>query len=652
MADINLIGYYNRFDPAKNYDQHLFRAGYVLQSAELNEIQSSAINRIKGIADSVFKDGDIIRDAGIIVDKNTGATTLESGAVYLDGAVRGVPPANFTIPVDQTVRVGIYLRYSVVTEVDDPSLRDPAQGVRNYGEPGAGRLQVVTSWGYDGDGQQGEFYAVHLVENGIVQSKSPPPQLDSVNQAIASYDRDSAGGSYIVSGMTTTLESLQAADVQVFTIAAGKARVNGYPISTTTDKRVIYNATPDLALITAEPSASTTSGAQRINVQRPPISSVTQVTITAEKTVTMTRGTYAGGADLLPDSAILQIMSVSQGGTTYTQGTDYRLNGGAIDWSLPGTEPAPGSSYSVTYRYIKVATISNLDDTGFTVSGAVPNTLILTSYYAKVPRIDRLCLDSDGNVFWVKGTASFYGVVPPPVNNTLLPIATVYQTWNANTMKVVPDGVKVVPMQDIAHLSDRIDYIMAQLAQNRLTSDVMSRDSGISKGIFADPFIDDSLRDAGISQNAAVVNGALMLPISVQVARPSLDVSSPQIVPFSGVVAISQEMTSGTMQINPYLAFTPPPAPVTLNPQIDRWTETRNNVVSSTTQKLTQTYGSGILVTYDHTTTQTTQTVTSTTTNIDTLRQIPIRFSIQGFGPGEQLTQCLFDGVPVTPQSV
>jgi len=73
--------YYDNFNASKNYEKILYRDGYTLQGAELNEAQSAAMHRLQGVADALFKDGDIIRDAGIIVNKETGEVRAQSGAV-------------------------------------------------------------------------------------------------------------------------------------------------------------------------------------------------------------------------------------------------------------------------------------------------------------------------------------------------------------------------------------------------------------------------------------------------------------------------------------------------------------------------------------------------------------------------------------------
>ena len=101
--------YYDNFNASKNYEKILYRDGYTLQGAELNEAQSAAMHRLQGVADALFKDGDIIRDAGIIVNKETGEVRAQSGAVYLRGAVRGVPEEEIKERVYATLKIcGLY----------------------------------------------------------------------------------------------------------------------------------------------------------------------------------------------------------------------------------------------------------------------------------------------------------------------------------------------------------------------------------------------------------------------------------------------------------------------------------------------------------------------------------------------------------------
>lgn len=90
--------YYDRYDENKNYERVLIREGYGTQGSEINEIQSINMARLQGVADALFADGDIIRDAAVSINKETGEVQAQSGAVYIKGAVRGVAPAVFTIP--------------------------------------------------------------------------------------------------------------------------------------------------------------------------------------------------------------------------------------------------------------------------------------------------------------------------------------------------------------------------------------------------------------------------------------------------------------------------------------------------------------------------------------------------------------------------
>ena len=637
-------GYYNRFDPAKNFDMHLFRAGYAVQSTEFNEVQSNFAARIQGVADALFRDGDVIRDARVIINADTGETTCEAGAVYLKGAVRGVAPRSLIVPVVGVIAVGLYLQETVVTELEDPSLRDPAVGSRNYQEPGAARLKIEAVWGFAGDSQAGEFFPVYQVENGILRAKEPPPNLDGVTQALARYDRDSSGGSYVVGGLTVAAAADLQTGEQVYTVSEGRARVNGYGVELTTSRRLIYLAAPDLRQIDSEPHTSTTAGAQRINLDRTPVAAISQVRITKEVTVTLTHGGYTGAQDPLPDTSVISLLEVKQGGTTYVAGTDYKLTAGKVDWSLSGAEPAPGSTYTAKYQFIATVQPASEDDTGFTVEGAVVGSLVLVNYSQKLPRIDRLAIGAEGELVWIKGVAADWNPQAPAVPSNLLPLATISQTWTAGRT-VSNDGVRVVPMSELATIQTKLDRMAELIAQQRLTSDAQLRESGTKKGLFVDPFLSDDMRDAGSPQTAAIVAGELTLPITATVAAVPNDVTARTSLAFNLTATLEQPMRTGSMKVNPYLAFDPIPAAVTLTPAVDRWTELQTTWASPVTERLT--VGSGNRSSVSQSTSDV--LLSSSRRAIETLRAIEVHFSVSGFGPNEALSSLKFDGISVTP---
>lgn len=654
----DLSRYYNRFDRSKNYDELMFHSGRNLQAPELNEIQSMFANRVRSITDVLFKDGDLVRDAGILVDAQTGVTTCQSGAVYVAGAVRGVPTGTLTIPVNAVVTVGLYVVTTVVTEKEDNSLYDPSTGARNVGNPGAYRRKVDCVWGFAGDGQQGEFFPIYTVENGVPLAKEPPPNLDAVTQTLARYDRDSAGGSYVVAGLNVAKQADVNGD-QVYTVAEGRARVNGFGIEMPTSRRLIYPATPDLLRVDNEPHSSASAVSHRVNLNRTPVASVAQVTITRQKIATLVHGGFNGAQDPLPDTSIVQIIAVNQGGaanagntaftggTTYLAGTDYKLTADKVDWSLGGDEVAAGSTYQVIYQCIENVVPDSVDATGLTVIGAVAGTTIFVDYDQKLPRIDRLCLDAEGAFVWLKGVAASYSPLPPVVPGTLLALATVGQTWD-NSRTVINDGVRVVPMSEIAGLHARMDALAGMVAQQTLRTDATNRDTALKKGMFVDPFLNDSLRDQGVAQSAAVVNGVLTLPISGAALALGTDVTDGTSLAFTLEPVLSQTMRTGTMKVNPYMAYEPLPAAVKLTPAVDQWTEVVTNWASPITTRFVQ--GSGNTSSVSSTTF--TQTLSDTTSEIQNLRQIEVKFELSGFGPNEALQTVKFDGITVVPTPV
>ena len=401
--------YYNLFDPAQHYTQLLFRAGDGLQSRELNEIQSTLIHRLQGVADALLKDGDIVSGANLQIDADTGLVTLEAGRVYLRGAVRDVPAATFTVPVNGRIAVGVRFSSRTITELEDPNLREPAVGVRNYQEPGAGRLQETLTWGWEGagtsDGQPGDFHAVYALDNGLLENRRQPPVLDGVIAGLARYDYD-ANGHYVVDGLGVRfLDTDTETQAHIFSVAEGRANIDGFKVERTQSQRLRLPIDPDLQRVSSEPQVFNDSGdgSMVVTINRPPLAQVLDIKVTQQKTETVVHGAFTGSRDVLTEPTVVAVLEVKQGTTTYAQGTDYKVVGDEIDWSPGGAEPAPGSSYQVTYQYIASLTPTGLTDTGFQVAGVVQGSTMYLDYQWKLPRVDVLALTADGQVERIKG---------------------------------------------------------------------------------------------------------------------------------------------------------------------------------------------------------------------------------------------------------
>lgn len=647
---MTLQGYYNRFDSTDRYDELLFRSSRGLQSAELNEIQAVFSNRLQQIANVLFKDGAVVRNGSATIDAQTGEVQMEAGAIYVLGAVREVAEATFTIPTTGSLQIGVRVVTSQVTELEDPSLRDPAVGTRNYQEAGAGRTQRAVSWGWSGDGGTGDFFSVYAVLNGVVVTQDAPPQLDGVKQLLARYDRD-ANGSYIVRGMNLiALGKDNTGSNYVYSVQDGVANVQGFKIDKPTATPLSYPIDPDLQTVSNEPRTSTSAGTQTITTSRTPLSQVLDVVITAERTVTITHGSFTGSIDPLPDSSVLSIQSVTQGGTTYSPGADYALNADQVDWSPGGAEPAPGSTYTVTYRYLTSVTPSSINsDAGtFQISGAVAGTLVLTDYRWKLPRFEVIALDEEGYFQRIKGVSSAFDPVEPLVPSNQLQIASIYLDWKSTSTPVVDNnGTRVMPMTEQRQIKDSVVELFKLIADERLQRDISSKEPTAKYGVFTDPLFDDDLRDAGVAQDAVIVNQELQLGINATTAFAAQNNSIAQLLPYSAEFLVSQELRTGSMKINPYQSFDPVPARVLLDPSIDLWT-----VFDDQTTAVTQRFNRGRGWLRRTVTRTVTELLSQESSAIEFLRQRTVNFTVEGFNGSEALQALIFDGIDITPVGV
>jgi hypothetical protein len=644
--------YYNLFDPAKHYTQLLFRAGDGLQSRELNEIQSTLIHRLQGVADALLKDGDIVSGANLQIDADTGLVTLEAGRVYLRGAVREVPATSFTVPTTGRIAVGVRFTTRTVTELEDPNLREPAVGVRNYQEPGAGRLQETLAWGWEGagtsDGQPGDFHAVYALDNGLLENRRQPPVLDGVIASLARYDYD-ANGHYVTEGLGVRFLSVDTdAQEHIFSVAEGRANIDGFKVERSQSQRLRLPIDPDLQRVSSEPQVFNDSGdgSMVVTINRPPLAQVLDIKVTQQKTETVVHGAFTGSRDVLTEPTVVSVLTIKQGTTTYTQGTDYKVVGDEIDWSPGGAEPAPGSSYQVTYQYIASVTPTNLTDTGFKVAGVVQGSTMYIDYQWKLPRVDVLALTADGQVERNKGISQVRNPVAPTVPASRLALAEIAYDWRSGSEPVVRNvAIRTIKVSELTAMQRQIADLYDLMALERLRVDANIREPAAKKGLFVDNFLDDDLRDQGVAQTGAVVAGVLTLPITASAQHAKDNGNTLLTLDYTLTPVIEQLARTGSMKINPYQAFEPVPARVTLNPAVDQFTVTNTTWASDVTERLIT--GSGVLEQVVETR-RSEQVLASRSEEVQFLRSINVAYRVEGFGPNEALAALRFDGIGIS----
>lgn len=634
-----LENYYNRYSAQDHYERVMFRAGKGLQSAELNEIQSQAFEQARSIADAILKEGDLVEEGQVVIKDHQ--AIVEAGKVYLRGLVRQVPAATLDIPLDQLLDVGVWLTTSVITEMDDPDLRDPANHTRNYGEPGAARQKYACQWGLSNADIEGDFFPVHKIDNGVVIIKQPPPQLDSVTVALARYDRES-NGSYVVEGLRALFLDQDDTE-QHFTISEGKAHVDGLEIRLKSALRKSFAIDPDLQKVVSERHVfkGDPDGKMVVALSHAPIAQVARINAAKEITVNLQRSIDT--FDPLPNSSVYEVVSVSQGidkeKKTFLEGEDFTLRNNTIAWSDSSEEPpASGSSYEATYRYRTDVSPEDLTETSLTLSHLVEEEFFV-DYFWKLPRVDVLTIDPDGVIRRVLGISHPWAPMLPAIPVGQLALARLEQHWRReDPVTVVGQAIRVVPMAGIEAMQQQIHDLYDLVAIERLRNDANLEEPVAKKGVFVDPFLDDDLRDQGIEQTAAIIDGELMLPIDGEIEQVGDNITQPRTLPYTLTPILEQDKRTGSMKVNPYQAFDPVPAQVTLEPAVDRWTIVRNQWNGRTTNRFIRARGRS----RDTTTFE--QTGRSTTA-VQFLRQRQVRFTARGFGPHEKLDSVVFDGV-------
>lgn len=185
------------------------------------------------------------------------AITIASGIVFAKDHFIRIDEQTLILEkysANATFRIGLDIAETLISEVDDSTLLDPASGSFNYAAPGAKRLKLTGTLVKKTTTEKtaNNFIELMQIKNGVVQSQSDKPEYAAIKDYIARRTYDESGN-YIVNGMNIRLrENLNSANNQgMFTsaqggntswlsvnIEPGKAYVQGYDIETLVTRNV------------------------------------------------------------------------------------------------------------------------------------------------------------------------------------------------------------------------------------------------------------------------------------------------------------------------------------------------------------------------------------------------------------------------------
>lgn len=612
-----------------------------LQASEFNEVQTIIRKRHNNLGRLVAKDGDRTEHALAFVDVDAGTVTLTAGKIYVAGDDLPVAEAIISnVPMVGRVEIGVRLLKSYITHEQDPTLLGIVPGAQSEGEPGAAREVWSLSWAKGDDAGAGDFYAVYTLHDGTILDQRGPSLLEPAMQALASYDR--ANGHYVVSGCRVTGLGANGG-AQEFSIEQGEANISGFKRTRHAAFRLSEPEDWDEFAIPGETHTYPGGASYTFKVDQAPIGVISSILLTKEKTVPVTRGAVAHGQDGLPDSSVLTIVSVKQGTTVYNLTADFLKTGNTIDWAPAGAEPAVGSQYEVTYRYRATVNPDAYTATDITVSGGAAGGEIIVAYTAKMPRVDLIGLREDGSPVYIKGVSARSNPVPPLVPSDVLLLAKISNDWIGQP-SVINDAVRSAPWSEVWRYFDKILDHDRLIQLERLKSDIDSREPVAKKGMFVDPFTDDTYRDAGVEQSAAI--GLGMMQLAIVPTFHTAVLAGPVMLDWVEEVIASQELKTACEKINPYANFNRLPGSLALTPAVDFWTVRQTQWASSSTIAINGgTRSSGPL----QSTTTADQLLSRNSEQAEFLRSIPVAFEVAGFGAGEILKSLTFDGVDVTP---
>ncbi|ACI90998.1 gp16.2 [Bacillus phage SPO1] len=606
MVDVNKSPYYDDYDPAKKYTQLLAVPGRAEQAREFTQVQTLLLDFLKRLANTQYSEGNIVSGMSLSVKDNV--ATVQDGLVYLDGLIHIFSKQSIDITGEGLEEICVKLDQTIVTEVQDPSLREPAEGFDNYGEEGAHRIKSDPKLTLNDPTSP----VVCKLMDGQLYIDTARPQSDALAETLARRTYDESGN-YKVSGLTLWSEDRNDEEVTL-NVEAGKAYVMGFEIIKPTSSKVIVPKSLSTRTVQNEPRIYS-QNVTTYEISNYPVKVVTSLEGTVEVVEEQkTRGSVPGGKDYLNKTPVVEITSVHTKDPStgeilveYVQGRDYQLTGNqTVDWSLNfgnSIEPDGGTTYYVTYKYNKTfvqGTDYNLSREGnkdyikFLSGGDRPvlGTQFRYDYEFFLARKDLISLDKNGDIRITTGQSDTADQINTPVNNDpeLLHLGTIYLPPNSGDCITNSYAITRIRMEDLQDAINRLNDVEYNQAISALDEEALSGEPVTQlKGVFSDSFTSVTKGDTvhpEFSIAYSLEDGEIYLPTKATVpSQPAVLAGNLHKVwgrlvtsPVTEVAEIQQTFSTKVMLVNPYNVFNKM-AILKLDPAVDNWVEETNILI-------------------------------------------------------------------------
>lgn len=576
MAFTAPTGYYDNFNPLKDYTKLLFLAGGVLQSNEMNVMQDIIQKKITGVADTIMNNGDIIEGLQMVFNEQDATrATIRPGKIYLDGLIREKTTASeFTnLPTSGTYYIVAYVDQTAVTHATDSTILDPSVTTGNAGMPGAPRLKETLMFRAVQEGQLlASDHILYRVQGGELvnnpRGNSETEMLSKINDILAQRTYETEGN-YKVNGLELSVpypvNYVTQNGIRCFpvNVSAGNAYVRGYRVSLPT-ATTAYIQCPQLTSSMTSAYAQVTDESFLLDDELMKIYYVTKKPVCSTEGNT---GTMWDNADTQASNKLYVTAPVMTSDTFSTTGNaSYTLNH-SLDASAPGSVtvkvgnvtqsssdytissrtltftsniPSSGNTLTVEYAYRRRLAYNTewilgngtnpffaiFMDGGRGGSQIYEGGVCYVSYCYALCRKDAIVITDQGEIVVTQGRSGERDVVEPPTtgNDNSLTLGTVLYDPSAETnnamITLVNNQTQALSMLSMYKMLRRISELEYCFAASELDNDAAASES-VSElvGIFTDNFtslrkMDTMLLDPDnpVSVDGNVVNGVAIDP--------------------------------------------------------------------------------------------------------------------------------------------